>query len=239
MVHLFFKTLSLRKRNYLGIVALMLAMFAAGTGLMCLICTVESQEPLSEDSFYTSMGTMMAVLGLLAYSVFGFLTYTHEFNLALTMGRTRKEFLVFYALERLIMSVLLLGVSFLLSPIETALYKVLYPTWYLDNFLMTWLLDWRVLLALIAVMVLLPMFFGSMYSRFGKTFYVIVYAIWIIACIGLPRLAAHFDEPDSALSPVLGQLAAIPPVVWGILAGAAAVAMTAAIIIQGKKHMVH
>lgn len=195
-----------------------------GFGMAVLIYYIEGEPaPLY-------MGTMMAMCVPVMCAMIYMVSYGQQFTLAVSMSATRKEFLLNHTLKT--------TAAFLLCYILTLLFwlaeQALYPALFDGNLALLsfgFLLDLRIVLPVIALCVLLSLFTGSLYARFGKKFWVVIYAVFMAVCIGLPRLAKQ--------ETLLIFFAGIPAAVWYGLGTAAAAAMLATILLLNRRQMVH
>lgn len=215
----------------------LLGLFLIGFTIICAILKLD-ETAIS----WGPLGTLFAFLGLIIYAAISFLSYHQDFMLALSMGRTRREFMVIYAFEQLIWLLLTYVCLFCMALLERGLYLVMFPWAYEDFSIFPYLTDWRIVAASIFALILIPMFMGALYSRFGKTFGVILYFVWIGSCIMLPRLVNHFEELELSQKPMIGAIiswiGAIPFTGWLALGFAAAAAMIITIVHLGMKQRV-
>lgn len=196
-------------------------------GLACLIIYT------GDETTWFCMGTVMAMIILVITSALSGLGYHSEFMLALSMGRTRKEFMGSYALRNL----LSVGAGYLLIlvlyHVEMAVYPLLFPT--LSNEVeFTFVTSWWLPL-FIPLLTAFSMFIGALYSRFGKKWGWVLWVIWMACCFGLPRLIP--DDPET--SPVFMFLVNLPGGLWLALGVAAFLGMTVTVLHLGRKQYVH
>ena len=218
------------KLSYSSLVlVLMLAVFsfAGGIAFVSLICSGTD----AEDWF--CMGTMITLLMTVLFGALSGLSYHSEFMLALSMGRTRKEFMVSYTLRQ----ILTFAVAYLMIHViyraEMAIYPLMFP--HLANGVeFTFITSWWLPL-LIPLMTMLSMFIGALYSRFGKKWMGVLWAIWMVCCFVLPRLIP--DDPET--SPVFMFLVNLPGGLWLAAAVVAFLGMLITVLHLGRKQYVH
>lgn len=228
MIKQFFANLRLHKNTLLTLLCWMLAFFLLGLLMVWFIVGVTGDE-----TTWFPMGGVLSAVGVLLLAIFCYLSYHQDFMLALSFGRTRKEFMLLFALEQLLwVTVAYVGVM-LLTALEEVIYSLLFPGMPGEISFMPILADWRVFLPCVAALVILPMFFGALYSRFGKRFGIVLYVIWLLAFLVFPRLA---DRLENRLD--LGILEKIPVLGWIILGMAAAAAMILTTVKLGSKQTV-
>lgn len=187
------------------------------------------------------LGTICALIPMSGVLVLIFLKYHQEFMLALSMGQTRKEFMITYALRQILWTIAAYAIILLLYRLEGLYYQVMFLH-KAQAFALDFLTDWRFVVPFVLGLALLPMFLGTMYGRFGNRFLVIVYFIWIGSCILIPRLINHGDEYTGPFQAEIGAAAAwivgLPPLAW-VVTGVALVAVMAVSTIRiGMKQMV-
>ena len=202
--------------------------FLAGFAVVCIIMVADTTS-----TTWFCMGTLFALIMLPFASVLAGIGYRHDFALALSMGRTRKEFMFSYALRHLISIVASYLLILALYHIEVAACGALFPTKPCEIYF-TFLTEWWFLL-LIPLLVIFSMFIGALYSRFGKRFMVILYFLWLFGCFVLPHLVPD-EHTESSLFVLL---VSVLPLTWLLLGTVAAVAMVIAVLHLGRKQMVH
>ena len=187
------------------------------------------------------LGTILALFVMCGVMMLLFWKYHQEFMLALSLGQTRKEFMITYALRQILWTIAAYAVILLLYRLEGLYYQVMFPD-KAQAFALGVLTDWRFVVPFVLGLALLPMFLGAMYGRFGNRFLVIVYFIWMGSCILIPRLINHGDEYTGPFQAEIRAAAAwivgLPPLAW-VVTGLALVAVMAVTTIRfGMKQMV-
>lgn len=223
--------------SFVGNLLLIAAGFVLGEILLFLIM-------FSDDAPgpWFCMGTAIALIMLLVTTVlfYGF-SYTGEFSLALSMGCTRRRFVLRYAGK--VLAHLTLGYLLVLGlyRLELVIGRAAFPAYPLEAEF-GFLTDWPIVLAAIAGMLLLALFTGSMFGRFGRKAGLIVYFVWMFFCLVVPKIFT--TEPggegifDQAALVTQNALLQMPPAGWYTLGGIAAVGMTATILVMARNQMV-
>lgn len=182
-------------------------------------------------------GIAMCLIGLAVYSF----SYFGEFQLALSMGRGRMAFLGSYALRIALHFVLGYVVLLVLYHVELALYSRIFPQ-YENDAAFTFLTNWKIILPAIGALVLLTLFIGSLYGRYGKKSMVFFYVLWLFCCFVLPRMfeaeATDTGVLDVVAFRTLSLVLAVPLPVWIGFGAALAVFMIAATIRMARTQMV-
>lgn len=183
MLKRFFKGLKLHMQVPLTRLVVVLGCFAMGLSLLLLILI------LDEGESWSPMGSLIALAGLLIMTVVGYLNYPQQFMLALSMGRTRKQFMLSYTLDELLWTTLAYGLVLLLSWLESRYRLILFPEAKPVISLLPVLMDFRVILTAIPALVLLEIFCGALYSRFGKPVNVAIYILWMSLAMSVSQWA--------------------------------------------------
>ena len=194
-----------------------------------------------EEDTWVCVGTVMAMtIGIIITVLFGALSYSTEFQLALAMGRTRCAFMVSYILRSVL--TMLVGYIMLLAcyRLEMTVYPLLFPG--MENeqefFFLT---DWRFVLPTVLGLPVIGMFIGSLHAAFGKKGLWAFYVVWLFGCFILPRVFAEHSGTgilDQAAFGVRRFALAVPTAGWIAIVSAAVIGMTATTVILGKKQTV-
>lgn len=236
MLQQFSKDLRLHKNSMLGQLLGLVGAFVFGVILVAIIMFTDD-----DPGSWFCMGTLIACLVLVAAVLFtSAFSYPQEFMLALSMGRTRKEFMVSYYLRSLVN--LLMGwlMILLLHQIELRSYTLIYYR-YQNEIFFSFLTDWRVLTPIFLLLPVLSMFLGALYGKYGKKGLFAFYVLWIFCCFVLPRM--FHDEPsegvlDQMAVGLLRTIQVVPAGVW-IGFGAVTLAVMAGMTIKfGMEQMV-
>ena len=229
-------SIQMHMKNMLSSFAIFVGFGILGTLIMSIVFWTDETE-----TSWICVGTVMALVVMVFSSILSFLSYHQEFTLALSMGQTRRGFMITYALRQILWVVAAYIAILLMNQLEQLYYNMAF-TEKEQVFALSFLTDWRFVVPFIPGMSLLTMFLGSMYSRFGKKFGVVIYFIWIVSCILVPRFINHWDEYTGPLHEGIGTFAAwifmVPPVAWTILALVTVLIMAVTIIHLGMKQMV-
>lgn len=226
----------LHKADYVICLLVELGGFLLGGLLWYIIMRTDNEA----DSWFC-LGTLMALVAAVILVLFvGGFGYSGEFQLAIAMGRTRGAFMGSYALRLLLQ----IGFAYLLAlalyRVELAVYPLLFPA-VVNKTPFLFLTNARILLPAGLGLLILAMFLGAVYGRWGRKGMWVFYVFWLFGCFVLPRL--NHDEfgsgiLDKAALGVRTLYQAVSPNVWVVLGILTAAAMTAATIVLGKKQMV-
>ena len=146
------------------------------------------------------MGTFMAVLiGIFINLFMGIMTYGYSFNTAVSMGSTRKEFIIADGATAYINLVIEIAVVLILHSAEKALCAALYPAKECED-----------LLGIILFVPAIRMFCGALILKFQKKAFWTLYALFMITFLGGTR----FTEGNVFVAQILNaisKLAAVMP----------------------------
>lgn len=187
------------------------------------------------------LGTICALFSMSGVMLLFFWKYHQEFVLALSLGQTRREYMITYLLRQILWVIAAYVVILLLYKLEGLYYKVMFPD-RAQSFALNFLTDWRFVVPLIPGLALLSMFLGAMYGRFGNRFLAIAYFGWIGSSLAITQYFNHWDEYTGPFQAEIGVFAAwifaLPPLVW-TASGLIVVAVMAFTTIRlGMKQMV-
>ena len=184
MLKRFFKGLKLHAQTPLTLLISTLLLFVVGLGFLCFIMIL-----VEEEDGWIPLGSLLALVSLVIFTVVNYMNYPREFMLALSLGQTRKEFLLSHVIGRLLWTTLAYGVVLLLTWLECGLCRFLFSQTEEVFALMPILTDGRVILTAIPALVLLEMFCGALYSRFGKPVNVVIYILWMSLAMSVSQWA--------------------------------------------------
>ena len=236
MLQQFIKDLRLHKNGMLGQLLGLLGAFAFGVVFVAIIMLTDD-----DPGSWFCMGTLMAGLVLVAIALFSSaFGYPQEFMLALSMGRTRQEFMISYYLRSMLTLLLGWALILLLHQIELQSYTLLYYK-YQNEFFFSFLTDWRVLVPFFLLLPILSMFLGGLYGKYGRKGLIGFYFIWLFCCFVLPRM--FHEEPskgvlDQVAVGLLRAILIVPVGVWIGFGAVTLVFMAAATIKFGMEQMV-
>lgn len=223
--------------SFFGNLLLIVLGFLFGEILLFLIMFLDD-----DPGSWFCMGTVIALVMLLVTTVLFYgVGYTGAFSLALSMNCTRRRFLLDYSLK--ILAHLVLGYLLVLGlyRLELLVGNAAFPDYPLEAEL-SFLTDWRVVLAGIAGMLLSALFVGAMFGRFGRKAGLIVYLVWMFCCFVVPKIFTA--EPggegvfDQAALLTQSALLRMPMAGWLTLGAIAAVSMLATVVVMARKQMV-
>ncbi|MDO4323760.1 MAG: hypothetical protein Q4C61_14680 [Lachnospiraceae bacterium] len=163
------------------------------------------------------------------------------FNVEVSMGCARKHFFGSYFIVSLIECLLGMGCLILLCTAENAGNTILHPGMKNEIDFLPYLLKWSVPAAV--VLTVFSLLCGALMIRFGRKAYWILWAIWMAAVLGLPKITdAMSDAPDSVLgrlgNAVGAAVKAVPGTAWlPCMLAASAAGLAAAYVLLHRQQV--
>ncbi len=221
-MNFFIKHLRATRNGALMMLAMQGLLFLMGIIMVVLINTF-----LNKDQDYAAIGSMMALMG----TVFGGLIRgngaTCRYRLAVSMGHTRRAYLLADPLITALNCLLGIAAAWLLNYLELWLYNnLLYPGWSCD-FDITGVYKWWTILLFTAAICAADFCLGALQLRFGASGFAIV---WFPLCFAPMILNSSINAAQKGGSSLLAQIGRgilflaglLSPSMW-IAVGAAAV----------------
>ena len=228
--------LKLHKDDFLLSALIVLVCWLLGFGACCVIMFT-----VDDPGSWVTLGTLMAFSLLMLFAVIFFAKFHQEFMVALSMGRTRGEFLVSYGLRTLSWLFLGYGLLLILYRMELLLGAKLFASWPLEAN-PAFLLDWRFVLLLVPGVTLLSLFVGVLYSRFGRKALIPFWLLWMMIVFVVPNLLPDEGETPSHIQRIVQDIAqfigTMPDALLIAMGVVIAGGMLSATILLGKKQMV-
>ena len=175
-----------------------------------------------------TLGMLIGMIILVFMHFFGItFSFVGEFNMALSMGATRKSFVGSYALFNMVELAGLELLLFVLGKIELALISVIYPQCeiILD---VTQYFQWKYLLEVIVGMTVVELFLGAVILRFGMKAFWVVWAIWMFLTLVPVKLSEN--EVMAAKMHQLGEQIGLENIVQYLFAAGVVAAVIMAVL---------
>lgn len=175
-----------------------------------------------------TLGMLIGMIILVFMHFFGItFSFVGEFNMALSMGATRKSFVGSYALFNMVELAGLELLLFVLGKIELALISVIYPQCeiILD---VTQYFQWKYLLTVIVGMTVVELFLGAVILRFGMKAFWVVWAIWMFLTLVPVKLSEN--EVMAAKMHQLGEQIGLENIVQYLFAAGVVAAVIMAVL---------
>lgn len=154
---------------------------------------------------YAQVGALISLLiGMLVYLFAGIFSMANDFNLAISMGKTRKYYGPAKYLLFAFGFVIMMAASALIGMVEELLYPALYPGIVCEGAFGKILLQPMIIFGVTLIGAMLVMLFGALILRFSSRIYIFVWALWMFLTMSFSKLAASLHEEQ--------------PSVWGKIA---------------------
>lgn len=201
---------------------------------------------VNDDPDYATMGTLMSMCGALGGTmVQGNMTGAVRFRIAVSMGQTRRSYILCDTVFQALLSAFAMVVAFCLNLAEKGLYRLLYPTYTLDLDPGQYVFQWKAVLGIVVLLTLLPFIFTGVTQRFGVKAFGIV---WMVFCFGfmlIPQSIVQATDGGTSLFAKLGSgilfvMHLLSPVGWvcvGVAVLLAGVALSARWLVRAEVRM--
>lgn len=194
MLEMIKKQFQIRKNELIFLGVSEVAVFILGVILQVLIFN------LDEDVHSVfELGTLIAFcFSLFVLMMFVLATFGVNFEYAVRMGRTRKSFLIAYIAVTLCHTFVAIITGFILSLIEKQLYTQLYSQYFYDNMVLAHITP-LIVIVVIFVEVIIPMFVGALLLKYGMKAFWILWAIWMIGTVAIPKIFKSAIENENSV----------------------------------------
>lgn len=162
-----------------------------------MVFVIMSVDGSGED--YGELGSfaaaMMGGIALVIGQIFGIQT---EFNIAISMGMARKNYMPAKYTLLVIETLMIIFIVSVTGWIEGGLYTAVYPGSICELNASAWLSYPVLVISVILGLPALIMLLGLLLMVFGQKFFWIIWALWMVGCIGGPRIIhAVTEKPES------------------------------------------
>lgn len=212
-----------RKMEVLQFLAVAFGSYVFGIIVMMII-----RANTMEENECVTLGMLIAMAALVFIHFFGIIfSFVGEFNMAISMGATRRAYVGSYALFNMAELAGLELLLFVLGKIEAALMRVIYPQCeiILD---LTQYFHWKYLLAVIVGMTVVELFLGAVILRFGMKVFWIIWAIWMFLTLVPVKLSEN--EVMAAKMHQLGEQIGLENIVQYLFAAGVVAAVIMAVL---------
>ena len=206
---------------------LVMMAYQLGFFLFGIVLVVVVNTFFNSDQDYAPLGSLMAIIGVFAGLVARGGGAAARFRMAVSMGQTRRDFLLIDPLLTVLTSLLGVGVAWCLTQAETWLYSLLYPG-YENELDLTVIFQWKYIPLILGV-ALLDLFLGAVHTRFGfKGFAVLWFPLCFAPAVIGQALRAAQSSSGSLLAGIgrgLLALAGLEMTAWLAIGAAVVLAM--------------
>lgn len=163
-------------------------------GMLIAFCIL-----IFEKDSYGKIGAVLAlVFGIILLFFGGIFFIQGEFNIAISMGKTRKYFVPARYLEQVLNILVMLAVVMLINWLEGLVYPAICPQAVCEFDIDSLLHNAGALIGIIFGAPVLVLLFGALLMRFSAQFFWVFWALWMVLFVGGPRIMSAVNEnPDS------------------------------------------
>jgi hypothetical protein len=187
-----------RKSEIKLMLVIAVVVFILGTILLAIVMKTDNEPTTFE------IGTALVSMLLAFYVlIIGALSYGQEFNMAIQMGVTRKQFTPAYFITSLIFVSVNVLVIYGFHFIENFEIATFYASYEKDTGIEQFLLSWNII-PLILLLAALPQFIGCLTMKFGKKAFWVIWALWMIGCMLPSRIINAMKKGNDSILAKLG-----------------------------------
>ncbi len=170
---------------------------AGGIFGIIIVLIVMAVDGTGED--YGQIGTMLVqMFGMILLFFGGIFSVQSDFNLAVSMGKTRKYYVPSKYLMLVCETAVILIIMFVISRIEDILYPAIYPGAVCDLNVGGIFGYPGILAGVLFGLPMIVLLFGALLMRFAAKFFWVIWVLWMFLCMGVPRIASAASEnPDT------------------------------------------
>lgn len=181
--------LQVNGNDFLGLLMIQLAVFIVGIIMVNIIIALD----VGAETYF-NMGMLFAILvAAFAGFIYDGLLYQTRFQLAVSMGRSRRGLLLSHFVFTPLRTLALLGTAWVLGKMELLLYGLIYPNLCNEvDFYVVY--RWEFILPAVILVTVIGLFVAAIYGRFGHKGGMVMYFGFMIVCLGFSRLSAMFSK---------------------------------------------
>ncbi|MFW5554080.1 MAG: hypothetical protein ACOCN3_03855 [Roseburia inulinivorans] len=182
-----------RKAELLQFLGMTAGGYLIGLIVVFIVMNVE------KGSTCATAGTMLAVIAFAFMHLFGItISFMGDFNMAISLGATRKSLVAGYVLFNLLEIAVLEVEIILFGMFEKFMLKTAFPQASMEIDLTTFF-TWKYLLGTMVVFTVLEMFFGAVILRYGMKVLWILWALWMLVWL-MPMIIEKNEKLSSELA---------------------------------------
>lgn len=170
-----------------------------------LVRIIVSVDPTVEG--YVVLGSFFAIcLGMIVTVMSCCFSYGAKFNLAVSMGCTRKEFFSAHWIGAILFVFVEIAAVLILGLLETGLGRIMYADTFLSEKLnlLPYLMDYRVVIALLLLVPAFGIFIGSFILKFQTKVMWALWVVWMSAFLGGAKISDVISKnPDGVLANIV------------------------------------
>lgn len=174
-------------------------LFAVGGGIFGVVLWLIIMAAGGVDEGYGNLGAMMSLmLGILGMVIMGIFSLHQDFNMAISLGKTRRQYVPAKYLLLVCACLFCMLVSVIICKLELMIYPALMPGAECAFNLQGFLLNPVTIFGFVFLVPVVIVLCGALYLRFGMKFFWFGWVVWMCLCSLVPKvLSAANDEADS------------------------------------------
>jgi hypothetical protein len=186
--------MKIRKWNFLQMAGIILGVSVFGMVLVQIIMRVSAED--GDEVFY--MGSFLSVIALLLIMLFfAGIAEANYFGYSVSMGCNRKGYWSALTLRLLLLYICLQVEIMLMQYVEGWVLQLTFPNSPVD--LRGGMLQWSYILPLALVGVGVSLLNTASMVKYGKAAYFVWYVLFVLVCIGVPRLMHWMNTTENPL----------------------------------------
>lgn len=168
------------KLNVSELYMMLAVVFCSGIVGMLIVSIAFAAD--QESTTVTAGGTFFALLiWAIVNAALGIAGYQNNFNLMVSLGCTRKDYMIAQIATVYLNMISEAVLIFLIYIIEKTMWRVIFPNKEYVK-LVEYVFEHQILLAIILLVPAIRLFVGAAILRFGKIAYWLIWAVWMIGC---------------------------------------------------------
>ena len=208
-------------------------MWVGGFWLFGVILVLAINATVNDEQNYACMGTLFGLAGVLPGVLLRGNTSGHiRFRLAVTMGQTRKSFLLWDTVITLLVAVIGIFTAWVLWHGESYLYRLLYPA-YTNDIPLEVVFRWQIMAVVLLALPMVTLFFTGITQRFGTKGFGVLWLLLWGGCMLIPAPVGSAADGGTSLlarmgGGVLWLAGILPPLAWACMGAAVLIAAAVA-----------
>ena len=178
--------------------------WVAGFWLFGVILVLLINMTVNDERNYACMGTLFSLAGILPGTLLRGNQSGHvRFRLAVTMGQTRRSFLLWDTVITILVAFVGVFAAWVLWHGEVGLYCLLYPG-YTNDIPMEAVFRWQIIAALLGALPMVTLFFTGVTQRFGTKGFGMLWLLLWGGCMLIPSALGSAADGGTSLLARLG-----------------------------------
>lgn len=174
--------------------------FAFFGGIFGIVVSLILMNMDAMEGEYATIGAMIGVImGTILLFVLEILSMQQDFNLAISLGKTRKHYIPARFLFEVVNCGLCVATISVIGLIEHFLYSTFFPGTVCGFDMLELLLHPVFLIGFLFLLPAITLLGGACFLKFGAKCAWVFWALWMIFCIGFPRMINAIEEENDSL----------------------------------------